>query len=133
MAKKTPSEKNLKNGLALPDLKRFSAIKENFLNRKEQEAKIFARWELNFLWTRFREMSVAELLTLDIETLTVSEAIVVNQLRYILKTNDMTELNRVYDRLLGKPKEFKEEGKIIDDVEFTIDILKNPNEQESEI
>ena len=56
--------------------------------------------------------------------MTVSEIIVVKQLQRILRTDDLTELNKVYDRLLGKPKESKEE-KTINDIEFTVDILKS--------
>lgn len=126
------AKKNLlSNGLVVPDLKNFAKIKDEFLRTEEQKAKIFARWELNSLWTKFRAMPVSDLFSLDTnpETtrLTVSELIVINQLKYIIRTDDMTELNKVYDRLLGKPKENKDE-KVIDDVEFTIDILKNPNE-----
>ena len=126
MAKK--SFKNpLNSSLALPDLKEFKKISEDFLQKEEQKAKIFARWELNFLWTRFRALPVNELFAIDTSiesTLTVSEIIVVKQLQRILRTDDLTELNKVYDRLLGKPKESKEE-KTINDIEFTVDILKS--------
>jgi len=113
----------LKNGLRLPDLKRFKNISEEFLKVENQKAKIFARWELDFLWTRFRDLKVSDLYEIDTNELSVSEALIVKQLKNILATDDLTELNKVYDRLLGKPKEYREE-KLIDNVELTIDVLK---------
>lgn len=114
---------SLKNGLRLPDLKRFKNISEEFLKVENQKAKIFARWELDFLWTRFRDLKVSDLYEIDTNELSVSEALIVKQLKNILATDDLTELNKVYDRLLGKPKEYREE-KLIDNVELTIDVLK---------
>lgn len=113
----------LKNGLLLPDLKRFKSISEEFLKVENQKAKIFARWELDFLWTRFRDLKVSDLYEIDTNELSVSEAIIVKQLKNMLATDDLSELNKVYDRLLGKPKEYREE-KLIDNVELTIDVLK---------
>lgn len=115
--------------LSFPSLVRYDRINEEFLQRQEQQAKNFARWELNFLWTKFRQITVKELFALDIYSLPVNEAIVINALRHIIETKstDLSELNKLYDRILGKPKEYREE-KLIDDVEFTIDILPNPNE-----
>lgn len=89
------------------------------------ESRNFARWELNFLWTKYRQIKVSELQALDIKNLTVSEAIVVNALKDILAYRDNAELNKLYDRILGKPKENRDE-KIIDDVEFSIGILEKP-------
>ncbi len=127
---KNPKKYN--TSLVVPDLKNFKKISDDFLSREEQKAKIFARWELHFLWTRFRDLTVKELFELDTDpstsTLKVSECIIVRQLQYIIKSNDMSQLDRVYDRLLGKPKEQKEE-KVIDSVEFSIDILKNNLEE----
>lgn len=114
---------SLKNGLLLPDLKRFKSISEEFLKIENQKAKIFARWELDFLWTRFRDLKVSDLYEIDTNELSVSEALIVKQLKNMLATDDLTELNKVYDRLLGKPKEYREE-KLIDNVELTIDVLK---------
>lgn len=113
----------LKNGLPLPDLKRFKSISEEFLKIENQKAKIFARWELDFLWTRFRDLRVSDLYEIDTNELSVSEALIVKQLKNMLATDDLSELNKVYDRLLGKPKEYREE-KLIDNVELTIDVLK---------
>lgn len=114
---------SLKNGLSLPDLKRFKSISEEFLKIENQKAKIFARWELDFLWTRFRDLKVSDLYEIDTNELSVSEALIVKQLKNMLATDDLSELNKVYDRLLGKPKEYREE-KLIDNVELTIDVLK---------
>jgi len=114
---------SLKNGLSLPDLKRFKNISEEFLKVENQKAKIFARWELDFLWTRFRDLRVSDLYEIDTNELSVSEALIVKQLKNMLATDDLSELNKVYDRLLGKPKEYREE-KLIDNVELTIDVLK---------
>lgn len=130
MAKKNYNFKSLKNGLVLPDLKRFSKIKEEFLQKEEQKAKIFARWEINFLWTRFREMNVSDFLAIDLERLTVSELIVYKQLKYILDTGDVRELNKIYDRLLGKPKETIEDFDL-GDVELIAEVLENPKKLES--
>ena len=127
---KNPKKYN--TSLVVPDLKNFKRISDDFLSKEEQKAKIYARWELHFLWTRFRDLTVKELFELDTDpatsTLKVSECIIVRQLQYIIKSNDMSQLDRVYDRLLGKPKEQKEE-KVIDNVEFSIDILKNNLEE----
>lgn len=121
---KNPKKYN--TSLVVPDLKNFKKISDDFLSKEEQKAKIYARWELHFLWTRFRDLTVKELFELDTDpatsTLKVSECIIVRQLQYIIKSNDMSQLDRVYDRLLGKPKEQKEE-KTIDNAELTIDIL----------
>jgi len=121
-----------RNGLPLPDLKRFNKISQDFLYRENQRAKIFARWELDFLWTRFRDMTLPELENLDETLLTASELIIVKQIKYMAKTGDMSELNRLYDRVIGKPKEIKEE-KEINEVEFSIDILNPTKEKTIEI
>ena len=121
-----------RNGVPLPDLKRFKKISQDFLYRENQKAKIFARWELDFLWTRFREMTLPELENLDETLLSASELIIVKQIKYMTKTGDMSELNRLYDRVIGKPKEIKEE-KEINEVEFSIDILNPTKEKAIEI
>lgn len=132
MAQSRKKSLPVSTSLALPDLKNFKKISQDFLYRENQKAKIYARWELDFLWTRFRAMTVSDLFAIDTNpttcTLTVSELLIVNQIKYMVRTDNLDELNRVYDRLLGKPKESKEE-KVIDDVEFTIDILKSPTEE----
>ena len=128
VAKNPKNPKRYNTSLVVPDLKNFRKISDDFLSKEEQKAKIYARWELHFLWTRFRDLTVKELFELDTDPTTsvlkVSECIIVKQLQYIIKSNDMSQLDRVYDRLLGKPKEAKEE-KTINDIEFTVDILKN--------
>lgn len=122
--------KNKKHHLAPIDLSEISILTEQFLQEAEIKAKNLARYELNALWTKYRIITVEELKKLKVNKLPVSDAIIVNKLKHMLKTNDLEELGKLYDRILGKAKEYKEE-KIINDVEFSIDILKNPNETES--
>lgn len=127
MAKKSS---NPKHALVAPDLKLLGKLKEEFLQKKEFDARKLARWELNVVWTEYRMMKVRDLHALDPNDLPVSDAIVVRALKEILITGNITELNKLYDRILGKPKETKDE-KLIDDVSFTINLLENSNDNEN--